>query len=98
MADDGDRRGLRLFFGAEPAAQRRLGAEQRKEIRGHDLDRDLFRLLPVAVVHLVEGQRRHVGEHGVLRAQILEIQMREREVARVALIGRRDHDQRSADR
>ena len=38
--------GLCVFFGAEPAAERRLGAEQREVVAGHDLDGDLLRLRP----------------------------------------------------
>ena len=48
----------------------------------------------MVVVHLVEREGRHVGEDGGLGAQILEIQMGERQVPVIALVGRRDDDER----
>src|SRR4029078_532195 len=94
VADDRDGRRLRLFLGREAAAERRLGAEQREEIGGDDLHGYLLGLVPVRVVHLVERDRRHVAEHGVLRAEILEIEVRERQVAGGALLGGREEQQR----
>ena len=49
--------------------------EQGEIVAGDDLHGNLLGLLPVAVVHLRERERRHVREDGVLRAQVPEIQM-----------------------
>ena len=93
MADDHDRRRLLVVFGREPAAERRLDAEQREVVAGDHLRRDLLRLGPAAPVQLREGERRHPGEHLVLVAEVLVVEMRERQVARVALVEHEDRHQ-----
>ena len=94
LAEHRNRRGLGLFLRQEPAAERRLGPEQREVVAGDELRRDLFGFLPRAVVHRGEGERPHVGERCVLRAEVLEIEVRNRQVAGVALIRRGDRGQR----
>ena len=78
---------LDVLFSREAAADRRLRAQHGEVAAGGDLQQDLFGGVAVAPVHLREGERRHLGEHLVLRAQILVVQVRQREVARIARVG-----------
>jgi hypothetical protein len=88
VADDRDRRGLEIFVGMERAPAREVGAEKREVIAGDDLKNDLLRRGPAAPIDLRKGHRRHLGEDVILIAQILEVEMRDRQVAGIPLVGR----------
>lgn len=90
MTQDGDRRRLLVLFGEKAAADDRFRSEQGEVVARNRLHRDWLRLAPGAPVHLREGERRHAGEHLVLLAKVLVVEVRERQVARIALVRRED--------
>ena len=71
-----------------------MRSEHREEIRRDDLRWDLLRFLAVVVVDLVERHRGQVGQRVGLRAQVLEVEMRDGEIPRIPLIRRRHDDER----
>jgi hypothetical protein len=91
MAENYHRRRLLAFLGQEPAAECRPCAKDGEIVARHHLRRDLLRLGAAAPVDLREGKRRHPGEHLVLVANVLVVEMGEGESARIALI---DHEHR----
>ena len=79
--------------GRKRPAERGLRAEHREVVAADDLQRNLLGLGAGAPVHLGEGERRHLGEDLVLVAQVLVIEMRERQVAGISLVGHEDRRQ-----
>ena len=93
VAEHDDRHGLVVFFRQERTAHRGLSAEDREIVAAHHLHGNLLGLGAGAPVHLGEGEARHLREHLVLVAQILVVEVRERQIAGIALVGHEDRGQ-----
>jgi hypothetical protein len=88
MADDGAAMAAGGFLVCqEPAAERRLHAERREEIRGHAEALHPLRLVPANQVHVPPGERRHALNAVALALPVEEIRRRHRFAAVLGIAG-----------
>jgi hypothetical protein len=86
VAQHRDRRRPPVLLGQEAAAERRLRPEQREVVARDHLRGDLLGCGAARPVQLREGDRRHLREDLVLVAQVLVVEVRQRQLARIPLV------------